>query len=73
MKLFSSVNLGDFTLRNRVVMAPMTRARADAQGVPSPLAVEYYGSRADILDVRRTSAAPGGSLPTEAAAADRCL
>lgn len=28
-------------------MAPMTRSRADAQGVPSPLAAEYYGSRAD--------------------------
>jgi len=25
----------------------MTRSRADAQGVPSPLAVEYYGSRGD--------------------------
>ena len=25
----------------------MTRSRADAQGVPSPLAVEYYASRAD--------------------------
>jgi N-ethylmaleimide reductase len=28
-------------------MAPMTRSRADAQGVPSPLAAEYYASRAD--------------------------
>lgn len=28
-------------------MAPMTRARADAQGVPSPLSSEYYGARAD--------------------------
>jgi N-ethylmaleimide reductase len=47
MSLFSPVPLGDFLLRNRVVMAPMTRARADAQGVPSPLATEYYASRAD--------------------------
>ncbi len=47
MDLFSPVTLGDYSLRNRVVMAPMTRSRADAQGVPSPLAVEYYGSRAD--------------------------
>jgi N-ethylmaleimide reductase len=47
MNLFSTVTLGDLTLRNRVVMAPMTRSRADAQGVPSPLAIEYYGSRAD--------------------------
>jgi N-ethylmaleimide reductase len=47
MSLFSPVRLGDYSLRSRVVMAPMTRSRADAQGVPSPLAVEYYGSRAD--------------------------
>jgi N-ethylmaleimide reductase len=46
MNLFTPVTLGGYSLRNRVVMAPMTRARADAQGVPSPLAVEYYGSRA---------------------------
>jgi N-ethylmaleimide reductase len=39
--------LGDYSLPNRIVMAPMTRSRADAHGVPSPLAVEYYGSRAD--------------------------
>jgi N-ethylmaleimide reductase len=47
MNLFSPLALGDYTLRNRIVMAPMTRSRADAQGVPSPFAVEYYGSRAD--------------------------
>ena len=28
-------------------MAPMTRSRADALAVPSPLAAEYYASRAD--------------------------
>jgi len=39
--------LGDYSLRNRVVMAPMTRSRADAEGVPSPLAAEYYAARAD--------------------------
>jgi len=41
------MTLGDYSLRNRIVMAPMTRSRADAQGVPSELAVEYYGSRAE--------------------------
>jgi len=30
-----------------MVMAPMTRSRADAEGVPSALAAEYYGQRAD--------------------------
>jgi N-ethylmaleimide reductase len=47
MDLFSPIKLGDYSLRNRVVMAPMTRSRADADGVPSPLAVEYYAARAD--------------------------
>jgi len=47
MNLLSPLALGDLHLRNRIVMAPMTRSRADAQGVPSPLAVEYYASRAD--------------------------
>jgi N-ethylmaleimide reductase len=47
MNLFSPIKLGDYSLRNRIVMAPMTRSRADAQGVPSDLAVEYYSSRAE--------------------------
>ena len=45
MNLFSPITLGDYSLRNRIVMAPMTRSRADAQGVPSDLAVDYYSSR----------------------------
>ena len=31
--LFDTVRLGGFALANRIVMAPMTRSRADAQGV----------------------------------------
>lgn len=38
--------LGALRLRNRVVMAPLTRARAGAHGVPTPLMVEYYAQRA---------------------------
>jgi N-ethylmaleimide reductase len=45
--LFSSLTLGDYLLHNRIVMAPMTRSRADAQGVQSPLATDYYAARAD--------------------------
>lgn len=33
-------------MRNRIAMAPMTRNRADINGVPSPHAVEYYRQRA---------------------------
>lgn len=45
-KLFDSFKLGHLTLPNRLVMAPLTRNRAVAGMVPSPLAVEYYGQRA---------------------------
>jgi N-ethylmaleimide reductase len=45
-KLFEPYKLGPITLPNRLVMAPLTRNRAVAGLVPSPLAVEYYGQRA---------------------------
>ncbi|WP_332856349.1 oxidoreductase [Duganella sp. S19_KUP01_CR8] len=45
--LSTAVQIGRYTLRNRVVMAPMTRSRADdANGVQSELAVTYYRQRA---------------------------
>ncbi|MFC5508131.1 alkene reductase [Bosea massiliensis] len=43
--LFSPLRLGNIHLRNRVVMAPMTRNRADEAGVPTDLMVEYYRQR----------------------------
>ncbi|MFG1377539.1 alkene reductase [Xanthobacter autotrophicus] len=45
--LFDSFRLGDMTLPNRIVMAPLTRNRAGVGFVPSPLAAEYYAQRAD--------------------------
>lgn len=44
--LFDTVSLGALTLSNRLVMNPMTRCRADADAVPSPLMADYYGQRA---------------------------
>ena len=38
---------GDTKLKNRIVMAPMTRANAKANGTPSQAMVEYYAKRAD--------------------------
>ena len=46
MDLFTPVNLGELQLRNRVVMAPMTRSRAGADGLPTGCMVEYYRQRA---------------------------
>jgi len=45
--LLEMLKLGDLTLANRVVMAPMTRSRADNQEkVPTELHVKYYTQRA---------------------------
>ncbi|WP_460419153.1 alkene reductase [Pseudomonas sp. microsymbiont 2] len=44
--LFSEVKVGPYTLSNRMVMAPMTRSRSDAAGVPSDLVTTYYAQRA---------------------------
>ena len=44
--LFQPYQLGEITLANRVVMAPLTRNRAAAGLVPSPIAAEYYAQRA---------------------------
>ncbi|SFB45794.1 alkene reductase [Azotobacter beijerinckii] len=44
--LFSQVRVGRHTLSNRMVMAPMTRSRADDAGVPSTLVPTYYAQRA---------------------------
>ena len=44
--LFSPLTLGALQLRNRVVMAPMTRSRAGSGAVPTELMAEYYSQRA---------------------------
>ena len=61
--LFSNTRIGRYTLRNRLVMAPMTRSRADdTTGVPSPMAVDYYGQRANagLIITEGTYPAPMG-------------
>lgn len=44
--LFEPVRLGELQLANHIVMAPMTRSRADQHGVPTAEMVEYYRQRA---------------------------
>jgi N-ethylmaleimide reductase len=44
--LFTPFQLGDLMLANRVVMAPMTRNRADEAGVATPMMEIYYQQRA---------------------------
>lgn len=45
--LFSSLLLRDLRLNNRIVMAPMTRNRADDQDAPTKIMATYYGQRGD--------------------------
>ena len=42
----SPVVLGKLSLKNRLVMAPLTRTRADENNVPTPMMVKYYADRA---------------------------
>jgi NADPH2 dehydrogenase len=56
-KLFEPLTVGHNTLSNRLVMAPLTRFRADDNHVPLPMVKEYYAQRACV---------PGTLLITEA-------
>ena len=44
--LFEPVLMGDLELKNRIVMAPMTRGRAGEKRIPNALMAEYYFQRA---------------------------
>ena len=48
MDLFSPCDLGPYRVRNRLVMAPMTRLRCGRDGVPSDMVAEYYAQRASM-------------------------
>ncbi|MBU1619649.1 MAG: alkene reductase [Gammaproteobacteria bacterium] len=43
--LFDAITVGDLTLKNRIVMAPLTRCRADEGRVPNAMMAEYYAQR----------------------------
>jgi N-ethylmaleimide reductase len=47
-KLFDPVRVGRYVLQNRLVMAPMTRSRAQYDGTPGDLAARYYSQRASV-------------------------
>ncbi len=61
--LFTPVALGRLTLSHRVAMAPLTRLRSGADGVPTPLVAEYYSQRATpggLIIAEATAVAEGG-------------
>ena len=46
MKLLERLQVGALELKNRVIMAPLTRLRGTTDHLPTPLMVEYYRQRA---------------------------
>ena len=60
--LFAPLQVGALSLPNRVIMAPLTRCRADAGRVPSAQAVEYYRQRASagMILTEATAVSPMG-------------
>jgi 2,4-dienoyl-CoA reductase-like NADH-dependent reductase (Old Yellow Enzyme family) len=60
--LFDPIKVGDLELPNRIIMAPLTRCRADAGRVPNALMAEYYVQRASagLIISEATSVTPMG-------------
>jgi len=60
--LFDPIRLGEIALANRIAMAPLTRNRAAAGRVPSPLAPTYYAQRASagLIVTEATQISPLG-------------
>lgn len=44
--LFEPTQIAGLPLKNRIALAPLTRSRSDAMGVPKPFVAEYYAQRA---------------------------
>ncbi|MBS1524976.1 MAG: alkene reductase [Bacteroidetes bacterium] len=61
LKLFTPAKVGNITVKNRIVMSPMTRSRA-LGNVPNDLMAQYYGQRsgAGLIVTEGTSPSPNG-------------
>ncbi|WP_022707995.1 alkene reductase [Paracoccus zeaxanthinifaciens] len=60
--MFERLDLGGISLRNRVVMAPLTRSRSGQDRIPNDMMVEYYRQRAGagMIITEATSVMPMG-------------
>ncbi|CAN7196488.1 alkene reductase [Caballeronia sp. LjRoot29] len=60
--LFDPLKAGAFNLRNRIIMAPLTRQRAGVERVPNALMAQYYAERAGagMILSEATSVTPQG-------------
>ena len=60
--LFSPLDLGDIHLKNRMIMAPLTRSRAGESRIPNDLMAQYYAQRASagLIITEATAISPQG-------------
>jgi 2,4-dienoyl-CoA reductase-like NADH-dependent reductase (Old Yellow Enzyme family) len=60
--LFQPVQVGDVQWRNRIIMAPLTRCRADAGRIPNAMMAQYYAQRAGagMILTEATAVTPQG-------------
>ncbi len=60
--LFDPITIGDLELNNRIIMAPLTRCRADEGRVPNAMMAEYYVQRASagLIISEATAVTPMG-------------
>ncbi|WP_425392161.1 alkene reductase [Ekhidna sp.] len=61
--LFETYQLGGLELKNKVIMAPMTRSRADQNHVPTSIMAKYYEQRAGagLIITEGTAPSPNGA------------
>jgi 2,4-dienoyl-CoA reductase-like NADH-dependent reductase (Old Yellow Enzyme family) len=60
--LFEPLKVGELTLPNRIIMAPLTRQRAGIERIPNEMMAEYYKQRAEagLILTEATSITPMG-------------
>lgn len=46
LDLFTPIQVGSYTLPNRIIMAPLTRMRAGVGNIPTQMNATYYAQRA---------------------------
>ena len=60
--LFTPIQLGSYTLPNRIIMAPLTRMRAGSGNIPTEMNATYYAQRASagLIIAEATQVSPQG-------------
>ncbi|HEO64529.1 MAG TPA: alkene reductase, partial [Spirochaetes bacterium] len=61
--LFSPIQIGPYTLANRIFMPPLTRCRASSDHIPTPRMIPYYVQRvnAGLIITESTFVSPQGT------------